>query len=73
MVEASREFQVVAKPVGSICNLDCHYCYIGAGSSRLVAALTAAEGGATVIVFEKMRFAGGTSNFPGGPSAVKTK
>jgi len=27
MVNASREFQVFAKPVGSICNLDCHYCY----------------------------------------------
>ena len=27
MVEASREFQVFAKPAGPICNLDCHYCY----------------------------------------------
>jgi uncharacterized protein len=27
MVEASREFQVFVKPIGSICNLDCHYCY----------------------------------------------
>jgi uncharacterized protein len=27
MVKASRDFQVFAKPVGSICNLDCHYCY----------------------------------------------
>ncbi|MCX5734800.1 MAG: anaerobic sulfatase maturase [candidate division NC10 bacterium] len=27
MVRASREFQVFAKPAGSICNLDCHYCY----------------------------------------------
>jgi len=27
MVRASREFQVFAKPIGSICNLDCHYCY----------------------------------------------
>ena len=26
-VKASREFQVFAKPIGSICNLDCHYCY----------------------------------------------
>lgn len=23
----SREFQIFAKPVGAICNLDCHYCY----------------------------------------------
>jgi len=27
MVKASREFQVFAKPVGSICNLGCDYCY----------------------------------------------
>ncbi len=27
MIKASREFQVFAKPIGSICNLDCHYCY----------------------------------------------
>lgn len=27
MVKATREFQVFVKPIGSICNLDCHYCY----------------------------------------------
>ena len=27
MTKASREFQVFAKPVGPICNMDCHYCY----------------------------------------------
>jgi uncharacterized protein len=27
VVTASREFQIFAKPVGAICNLDCHYCY----------------------------------------------
>jgi uncharacterized protein len=27
MVKASREFQVFAKPIGSACNLQCHYCY----------------------------------------------
>ena len=27
MAKASREFQVFAKPAGSACNLDCHYCY----------------------------------------------
>ena len=27
IAKASREFQVFAKPIGSICNLDCHYCY----------------------------------------------
>jgi uncharacterized protein len=27
MAKASREFQIFAKPSGSICNLDCRYCY----------------------------------------------
>jgi uncharacterized protein len=27
MAKAFRQFQVFAKPIGSICNLDCHYCY----------------------------------------------
>ena len=27
MAKASREFQVFAKPAGSVCNLECHYCY----------------------------------------------
>lgn len=27
MAIASREFQVFAKPVGALCNLDCRYCY----------------------------------------------
>ena len=27
MAQTSREFQIFAKPVGAICNLDCHYCY----------------------------------------------
>lgn len=27
MVKASRDFQVFVKPIGSICNLDCRYCY----------------------------------------------
>lgn len=27
MPKASREFQVFAKPIGAICNLDCRYCY----------------------------------------------
>jgi len=27
MVKASREFQVFVKPIGSLCNLDCYYCY----------------------------------------------
>ena len=39
---------------------------IGSGGSGLVAGLTAAEGGARVMLFEKMAFLGGTSNFPAG-------
>ena len=27
MVKASRGFQVFVKPIGSICNLGCRYCY----------------------------------------------
>ena len=27
MAKASVEFKVFVKPTGSICNLDCHYCY----------------------------------------------
>lgn len=46
---------------------------IGSGASGLVAALTAAEGGAKVIVFEKMPYPGGTSNYPGGIFAVESE
>ncbi len=27
MAKAAREFQIFAKPIGPICNLDCRYCY----------------------------------------------
>jgi fumarate reductase flavoprotein subunit len=45
---------------------------IGSGASGLAAALTAAEGGARVIVFEKRRTPGGTSNFFEGMFAVES-
>jgi fumarate reductase flavoprotein subunit len=45
---------------------------IGSGVSGLAAALTAAEGGAKVIVFEKQRSLGGTSNFFQGIFAVES-
>lgn len=45
---------------------------IGSGASGLAAALTAAEGGARVIVFEKQRTPGGTSNFFDGIFAVES-
>jgi fumarate reductase flavoprotein subunit len=45
---------------------------IGSGASGLAAALTAAEGGARVTVFEKERSLGGTSNFFEGTFAVES-
>jgi fumarate reductase flavoprotein subunit len=45
---------------------------IGAGASGLAAALTAAEGGAKVVVFEKMGYAGGSSNYAEGMFAVES-
>ena len=27
MTVSPREFQVMAKPIGPVCNLDCRYCY----------------------------------------------
>lgn len=45
---------------------------IGAGGAGLCAALTVAQGGADVIVFEKMRVAGGSTNFAEGIFAVES-
>jgi fumarate reductase flavoprotein subunit len=46
---------------------------IGSGVAGLSAALTAAEGGATVILFEKQRALGGASNFLEGTFAVESE
>jgi len=46
---------------------------IGSGASGLAAAVTAAESGAKVIVFEKQRSLGGTSNFFDGMFAVESE
>ncbi|HUJ68648.1 MAG TPA: FAD-dependent oxidoreductase [Syntrophorhabdales bacterium] len=46
---------------------------IGSGACGLVAALTAAEAGAKVIVVEKQRSIGGTSNFLDGTFAVESE
>ena len=45
---------------------------IGSGATGTVAALTAAEGGARVIVMEKMRSLGGVSNFAEGMFAAES-
>ncbi len=46
---------------------------IGSGVSGLSAALSAAEAGAKVVVFEKLRSLGGTSNFFKGTFAVESR
>ncbi len=46
---------------------------IGGGASGLAAALTAAEVGARVALFEKMRYLGGTSSFAEGMFAVESE
>lgn len=46
---------------------------IGSGACGLVAALTAAEAGARVVVVEKQRSIGGTSNFLDGTFAVESE
>ena len=45
---------------------------IGSGAAGTAAALTAAEGGAKVVLFEKLRHLGGTSNFAQGLFAVES-
>jgi fumarate reductase flavoprotein subunit len=53
--------------------LEADVVVIGSGVSGLSAALTAAEAGMKVIVFEKLRSIGGTSNFFKGTFAVESR
>jgi fumarate reductase flavoprotein subunit len=52
--------------------MECDVIVAGAGGSGLAAALTLAEGGADVVIFEKMRHAGGSTRFPEGMFGVET-
>lgn len=54
-------------------NLVADVVVIGSGATGLGAAITAAIGGAKVIMFEKQRSMGGTSNFFEGTFAVESK
>jgi len=56
---------------GEIINLD--LAIIGSGAAGLAAALTAAEGGTKVGIFEKQRSLGGASNFFEGIFAVESE
>jgi fumarate reductase flavoprotein subunit len=57
----------------SVIATDADVVVIGSGASGLAAVLTAAEGGAKVIVFEKQRTPGGTTNFFEGMFAVESR
>jgi fumarate reductase flavoprotein subunit len=53
-------------------NTETDVVVIGSGATGLVAAVTAAQGGAKVILYEKQRSPGGTSNFFEGTFAVES-
>jgi fumarate reductase flavoprotein subunit len=57
----------------SVTTTEADVVVIGSGASGLAAALTAAEGGAKVVVFEKQRSPGGTTNFFEGMFAVESR
>ncbi|MBN2039622.1 MAG: FAD-dependent oxidoreductase [Spirochaetes bacterium] len=52
---------------------DADVVVVGSGVSGMAAAITAAEGGAKVIMFEKQKSLGGTSNFFQGMFAVESE
>lgn len=53
--------------------IDTDIVVVGSGSTGMVSALTAIEGGARVILLEKMRSLGGVSNFAEGMFAVESE
>jgi len=62
------EKRMKAGPLPQTETLKADVVVVGAGASGLVAGLAAAEGGASVILFEKSDKPGGPLNPPGGPS-----
>ncbi len=65
-------FGIFNADVGCTETLNADVVVIGAGGSGLAAAVTAAEAGARVIVFEKQPYTGGSSNFFEGVFAVES-
>jgi fumarate reductase flavoprotein subunit len=63
----------VAAVFGATRTIDADIAVVGAGSAGLAASVTAAENGAKVVLFEKMPFPGGTSNFAEGIFAVESR
>jgi len=59
-----------ANGLAEVISVNADIAVVGAGSAGLAAAVTAAEGGAKVVILEKMPFAGGSSNFAEGVFAV---
>ena len=57
---------------GAANNTEIDIVVVGSGSTGMVAALTAVEGGAKVILLEKMRSMGGVSNFAEGMFAAES-
>jgi fumarate reductase flavoprotein subunit len=64
---------IPANAVFAAQNYSADVVVIGAGGAGLSAALTAAQGGAKVIVFEKDRMVGGTGNFAEGIFGIETE
>ena len=65
-------FLLTLIPISSATALETDVIVVGAGGAGLAAALTAADGGANVVVFEKMPVAGGTTNFAEGIFAAES-
>jgi len=61
-----------ANGLAEVISVNADIAVVGAGSAGLAAAVTAAEGGAKVVILEKMPFAGGSSNFAEGVFAVES-